>query len=185
MRPSTGTGVAAIWTNGENPNAVTFADLCSDFSGKALVSCATEVLSSFVPGTPASSFPKLKREREREKRRNQSDAYLLGIQTHGTFKFKATRIPGYQLLNHSFCTNGNQASGGQVTWLRSITSPTCMNARTQPATFYLCHIIHIISVIHVESIKPCWIKRNCPCTKMPKQRDVKYCPGPQWRIEIG
>lgn len=57
--------MTAIWINGENLQAMTFADLCSDFSGKVLVSCAMEVFSSFVTGAPASSFPKLKREKKR------------------------------------------------------------------------------------------------------------------------
>lgn len=55
---------------------MTFADFCSDLSGKVLVSCDMGVFSSFVTGALESSLPKS----ERKKKRNQLAAYPLGTQ---------------------------------------------------------------------------------------------------------
>lgn len=103
-----GAQVTAIWTNRENLKAVTFADLCSDFSGKALMSCVTEVLSSFVTGAPTSSFPKLKRE----KGGNLLDAYLLGTQIMG-FLIQSYKDSWISFTpNYNFMQMGTQAHSG-------------------------------------------------------------------------
>lgn len=71
-----------------------------------------KVFSPFVTGAPASSFPNLKK-REKKRRRNQVDTYLLGIQTHGIFKFRAARILGHHLPQTThFTEKETQAHSG-------------------------------------------------------------------------
>lgn len=57
--------------------------------------------------------------------------------------------------NYSFLGMKTQALTGYVTWLRSIISPTCINAHTQQAIFYPFNTIHKLNIIRIESIKLC------------------------------
>lgn len=140
----------AVWTRGENPCIITFADLCSAFSDAALVSGAVEVLSSFLSGVPACSLPRWIRE--------GIDLWCpWGTKTDGILKFGSGKFLN-AIYPHPHWRTLDWAHSGRATGPRSVTPHTCINVphgAPNPSRS------HSISSIPFTSKTPCkWQASN-------------------------
>lgn len=170
-RPATGSSQVK-WRK----QTMTFADLCSDFSGEALASWDMRVFSSFVTGAPAPSSPNLKRE----KRRGVS--WTHSYQTHRLMGFLNTELqefldtiyPKLLILQK----RKPRPTVVRLGDLAKVSYVTCINAHTQQATFYLVNVIHMLGIIQVESSKLGWITLNRLRVQMPKKTKCDTLPQP-------